>query len=156
MANQLWAPGTNGFITTPFAVLTGELNSLANGNTALSSVGGTSGVFTQSDTASGVWGQVSFYAGGAVTPSSGGYLAGWWVTKDDNSGYQLTVSNADQARAPDFRIPLLNTAYASGNLSGVLVRLPAPDFKVLLRNVSGVALPSSGNKIMVGPVALAL
>ena len=155
MANQLWATGTNGFITTPFSVLTTELNSLANGNTALSSVGGTSGVFTQSHRQRGM-GQVSFYAGGAVTPSSGGYLAGWWITKDDNSGYQLTASNADQARAPDFRIPLLNTAYASGNLSGVLVRLPAPDFKVLLRNVSGVALPSSGNKIMIGPVALAL
>lgn len=156
MANQLWAAGTNGFIATPYAVLTTELNSLANGNTALSSVGGSSGVFSQSNTASAVWARVSFYPGGAMTPTSGGYVAGWWICKDDDTNFQRTASNVDQARAPDFLIPLLASAYAAGELAGAFARLPAVLHKAFIRNVSGVAFPASGNKIMVGPVALAL
>ena len=42
-------PGTNGFIATPFNLLSTELNSLVTGNTAVSSAGGTSGVFTQTN-----------------------------------------------------------------------------------------------------------
>ena len=37
-------PGTNGFIATPFNLMTTELNSLVNTDRALSSVGGSSGV----------------------------------------------------------------------------------------------------------------
>ena len=156
MSNQLWATGTNGFIVTPYNVLTTELDSLANGSTALSSIGGTSGVFSQTNTGSAIWGHVSFYPGGAMTPTTSGYIAGWWITKDDDSNFQRTASNVDQARSADFIIPLLASAYAAGELAGVLARLPAPLHKVFLRNVSGVTLPSSGNKLIVGPVAVAL
>lgn len=154
--NQLWAAGTNGFVVTPYAALTTELNSLANGNTALSSVNGTSGVFSQSNTGSAPWAQVSFYPGGSFTPSAGGHLQVWWITKDDDANFRKVASNADQAASPDLNIPLLNAAYSAGELAGVFARLPGVLHKVLLRNVSGVSLPASGNKLMIGPVALAI
>ena len=62
--NFLLYPGTsnNGQLVSPFSVLTTEMNSLANAGTALSSVGGTSGVFNTSNTGHG-W-QYFAYSGG--------------------------------------------------------------------------------------------
>ena len=106
MANQLWATGTNGFITTPFSVLTTEFNPLANGNTVLNQRRRHVGrVHAVAHTASGVWGRYIYAGGGVVTPSSGGYLAGWWITKDDNSGYQLTALKCGPGAGAGFSHP---------------------------------------------------
>jgi hypothetical protein len=43
--------------------LSTELNGLASGNTAISSVGGASGVFGQAQTGGYIWGVLSFVAG---------------------------------------------------------------------------------------------
>jgi hypothetical protein len=150
----IYAAGTGGFTTTPFSLLTTELNSLASGNTALSSVNGTSGVFAQSNTGGAIWSIISFLAGGTFTASTPNYLAGWFVLQVDGTNYELTASNSTQPRAPDFVIPLIAGSYAANNPSAAqgLVRLPAIPFKVILWSNVGAALPSSGNKIICGPV----
>jgi len=155
--NFLYAAGTDGFIATPFNLLTTELNTLGSGNTVISSVNGTSGVFTQTNTASALWAILSFLAGGTFTPTGAPNLSGWFVLKADDSHYEKLVSNTAPPRAPDFVIPLFTSAYAANDISacqGGLVRLPAAPFEVLIQNNSGVSLPSSGNKIICGPVAV--
>ena len=153
-----YAAGTGGFITTPFDLLTTELNSLASGNTALSSVGGTSGVFDQSNTGAYVWGVLSFVGGGTWTPGAGGYMHVWFLTKADGSNYSKYLANANQARKPDGVIGFLNTSHASGDVveSEGYVQIPAVPFMVLARSVAGATAPASGNKIRLGAVTLAI
>lgn len=154
--NFLYAAGTNGFTTTPFNYMTTELNSLASGNTAVSSVGGTSGVFTQSNTGGSIWAYISLLLGGAVTPVAPNYLCGQFILNADDTNYEKASSNAAPARA-DFIIPLLVVAYAANDLAaaaGGLVRIPASAHKVLLWSQVGAALPASGNKLICGPVAI--
>ena len=152
--NFLEAVGTNGFITAPFNLMTTELNSLANATNAVSSV---AGPFTQSNFSSAIWCSVHFKSGGAFTPSAGGYLAGWWLfSPDGGSTFEKVVSATDQPRTPDFVIPLFASAYASSDLAQAygIIRCPSWSAKVYIANHSGVALPSSGNVIQAGPVAI--
>jgi hypothetical protein len=158
MTDFLYDPGTNGLIVSPLNLLTTELNSLANGNTVLSSVGGSSGKFTQANTGSALLGGVYFTAGGAFTPATGGCLFGWFVrSPDGGSNYERIVTNTANPRPPDFTIPLFTAAYASGDIGWCLdpkVRLPPEDFKVLIQNAPGVTLPASGNTIKLAPIGV--
>ena len=155
MAEITYSAGTNGFTVAPFDLLTTELNSLATGNTAISSVGGSSGVFSQTQTLGYIWGVLCFVSGGSFTPTGGG-IDVWFLGKDDDANHQKYTANADQARAPDAYINFLATAHASGDVVGArgLTRLPAHPFKVLARPTPGVSLPSSGNKIKLGCIAV--
>lgn len=161
--NFLEAAGTNGFLATPFNLLSTELNSLASGAAATSSVGGTAGVFSQTNDANAIWGSLYFTAGGAFTPAVGGYIAGWFLlSTDGGTTFEAAISTpsttvAALSRSPDFIISLDNVAYASGNIrwcQGRRINLPWESYKVLFQNNSGVALPASGNLIKVGPVAI--
>lgn len=155
--NFLEAAGTNGFIATPFNLMTTELNTLAIGANAVSSVGGTSGVFAQSNFASAIWGEIHFKSGGAFTPLAGGYLAGWFLySPDGGTTFEKVVAATDLPRIPDFVIPLFASAYASSDIAQAqgIVRMPWWSTKVYIGNRSGVALPSSGNVIQAGPVAI--
>lgn len=152
-----YSGGSNGFLTAPFNLMTTELNTLANGSSATSSVGGTSGVFTQTSQGSGIWGAAHFKAGGAVTPLAGGYIAGWFLySPDGGSTFEFTVSNTDLPRPADFTIPLYASAYASGNFSqsSGIIRLPWWSYKLFVVNHAGAALPASGNVIQLGSVAI--
>lgn len=159
MAEQQWSPGTNGFVVAPFSVLTTELNSLADTNTVLSSVGGASGVFDQSNTDAYVWGVLTFAAGGSFTPVAPGYLGGWFLSKSDNSNYEKNVSNTALPRAYDFVVGLHIAAYSSGDLASSgprPVMVPAIPFKVLIHSRAGATLPASGNTLKLGLVAPAM
>lgn len=152
-----YSGGTNGFLTSPINAFTTEINTLANGSSATSSVGGTSGAFTQSSFGSGIWGVAHFKAGGAVTPTAGGYLAIWFLySPDGGTTYEFTVSNTDLPRPPDITIPLYASAYASGNISqsSGIFRLPFWQCKLFIVNHAGAALPSSGNVVQIGSVAI--
>lgn len=159
MTDFLLDAGTNGFLVTPFDLLTTELNSLTatGGGTAVSSVGGTSGVFNQTNTSNAPQGSIWFKSGGSFTPSAGGHLDGWFLrSTDGGTTFEKNVSATSMPRPPDFVIPLF-TSYASADIqwaSGGFVLLPWESFKVLLQNNSGAALPSTGNKITLGPVGL--
>lgn len=151
-------PGTNGWVHAIVDLLTTELNALASGAAVTSSVGGTSGVFSQTNFSNAPLSEIWFTAGGAFTPAAGGYLAGWFLkSTDGGTTFEATVATPSTtvpalSRNPDFIIPLDNAAYASGNIRfGTPSNLPAPSTKVALQNMSGVALPPTGNKITAGP-----
>jgi hypothetical protein len=155
--NFLEALGTNGFIATPFNLLTTELNSLANGSSATSSVGGTSGVFDQTSNASAIWGIPYLTATTTFTPTAGAYIAGWFLfSPDGGSTFETPIANADMPRPPNFVIPLDSAALGASSMkqaSGI-VQLPWWDYKVFVVNHAGVALPATGNVIKLGPVAI--
>lgn len=156
--NFLQAAGTNGFIATPFNLLSTELNSLADATSVVSSVGGSSGKFAQSDFASAMKCDVYLTLGGSFTPAAGSPdILGWFTfSPDGGSTYEAVISNTDLSRPPDFVIPLIGShAYSSGDIikaSGD-VKVPPNSCKVLLLNHGGATLPSSGNTIKTAPSA---
>ena len=157
--NFLLAPGTNGFIATPFNLVSTELNALASTETIVSSVGGASGVFDQDNTASAMFGSIWFICGGALNPTAGGLLRGWFLrSTDGGTTFERAVADTAQPRAPDFVIPLFDAAYAVSEVAWaqeIRVELPAESFKVAIQNVAGAALPATGNLILLGPTAVA-
>lgn len=165
-SNFLYATGTNGFITATFDLLTTELNTLTSASgVATSSVGGTSGKFSQSNTGSAIQSNIWFTSGGSFTPTAGGYLAGWFLkSHDGGTTFETLIATASSTvpalpRAPDFTIPLYEggTALASGNIKyaqGPFVLLPVTTFKLVVQNLAGANLPASGNKISIGPAAV--
>lgn len=158
--NFLHAPGTDGFIVTPFDLMSSDLNSLSNGNTVVSSVEGASGVFDQTDFGSAQYGLIWITLGGnfGATPAAGGCLTGWFLqSTDGGSTFEDTNSNTPLPRAPDFVIPLVAAAYSASDVvfANGLVLLPYPSVKVYLQNNAGASasLASSGNLLTCGPVA---
>lgn len=156
--NFLLYPGTsnNGQLVSPFSVLTTEMNSLANAGTALSSVGGTSGVFNTSNTGQAMVGNISLTLGAIGTAlSAGAVLSGGFILSyDAGSTFENTVSGASQPRAPDFIIPLPATTITAGwKYSAVNVLLPAFPFKLFVQNNTGQTFASSGNILTIAPFA---
>jgi hypothetical protein len=164
--NFLEAAGTNGFVAAPANLLSTEINTLGSGSAAISSVGGTSGVFSQSSFSNCPWLSIYFVSGGAFTPVVGQCLYGWFVlSTDGGTTFETQVATPSTtvlalSRNPDFIIPLDNAAYASGNIrwcQGRFVKAPWESFKIIVQNVGGaspVALPASGNLIKAGGVAI--
>jgi hypothetical protein len=157
--NFLEAAGTNGFINTPFNLLSTELNSLADSTSATSSVGGTSGVFSQTNYANAIWAYVYLTLGGSFTPAAGSPdLLGWFLfSPDGGSTFEDAVSSTDMPRPADFIIPAIGSnAYSSGNIlvSSGLVRVPFSYNKVFVMSHFGATLPSSSNTLKAGPVAI--
>ena len=77
-----------GFLITPFNLMTTELNALGSATNVISSVGGTSGVFTQSSFGSGIWAAINFKAGGAFTERVAGGCKGKMFSASWQHGYQ--------------------------------------------------------------------
>jgi len=163
--NFLDAAGTNGLIQAQFSLMTTELNSLTNGSAATSSANGTSGVFTQSNWSQAIWGGVEFYSGGAFTPTVGGYIAGWFLlSQDGGSTYEALLSTPSATvfalgRSPDFIIPTYEggAAWASGSIraiQGRFIKTPWETHKIVIQNMSGATLPSTGNKIAATGMAI--
>lgn len=142
-----------------FNLLTTELNTLGGGAAVTSSVGGTGGVFAQSDWGQSMWSDIQFLSGGAFTPVAGQVLIGWFLKTLDGTNFESllsTPSTTVQAlgRTPDFIIPLYEggAAWASGSRrtqNGPCVRVPTVSHKILLQNFgpSAVALPPNGNTL---------
>jgi hypothetical protein len=163
--NFLEAAGTNGFVSAPINLLSTELNTLAGGSAAISSVGGASGVFTQTSFGNCPWLSLYFTAGGAFTPVVGQCLYGWFALSPDGTNFETQVATPSStvlaiSRSPDFIIPLDNAAFATGNIrwcQGRFIKAPWESCKLIVQNVGGsspVALPSSGNLIKAGGVAI--
>lgn len=153
--NFLWAPGTsnNGEIGSVLTLLSTEMNSLASGSVAASTVGGTSGVFSNSDTSQAIWAEVFANlgtAGGAC--AAGGNISGWFLSSSNGSTFEPT--SAAPARAPDFIVPLPQTTLNATYKAMGLVRVPALKFKVLVQNNCGNAFAASANTITLAPTAV--
>lgn len=147
--------GTNGQITSTLTLLSTELNSLANAAVIISSVGGTSGTFTQGNTASAVWGIVTFNAGTAgATCAAGANIALWFLQSANNSTFESTTTAP--ARAPDAIVPLPASTLNATFIAQGLVQVPALPFKVLAQNNCGTSgtLAASGNTVTIALVAI--
>lgn len=150
--------GGDGYITSPFDLLSTELNSLANNNTAVSSVGGSSGVFSQSHTGGAILADIWLYFGSTIAVGAGGTVYGWFLRSLDNgTTFEKVVTNSMLQRGPDFIIPFINTNYAVGEpalVSGAPVIIPAGKFKTFVYSQLGVAMHSSGNHLVIAPIAV--
>jgi hypothetical protein len=160
LTSSLYAPGTNGFTTTPFNVMTTEMNTLGIGAAAISSVGGTSGKFNQTNTGNAVFGRCWFTTGGTVSPTAGANISIWFLTSTDGgTTFEQATSGATPVsppRAPDIVIPSPSGASA---LTGVILSPPRQNFwvetvKMFVLNNLGVAMAASGNVLTCGPEAI--
>lgn len=145
--NFLWGPGSgnNGLLEPAITLMTTELESVTNGSVALSSVNGSSGVFTNANTDQAIWAELFYSAGNAgMTPTAGGNISGWFIQSLDG-GTTFEASGAAPPRPPDFIIPLPAAAITTALYkSAGMVRLPALNFKVLIQNNAGVTTGAGG------------
>lgn len=136
----------NSFGTSPFNLLSTELNGLSSTHTAVSA-----GTFSQSNTGGAIQCDIAFVTGtGGFTPTGQTpQIVGWFIRKADGTNFEALVSNTAMPRAPDFYIPFLSShAYAASDLvlaQGARVTLPAETFEVFVLNNTGVALASAAN-----------
>lgn len=148
--NFLWYAGSsnNGLLTTAVNLMTTEIESLATGSVIISSVNGSSGVFTNSNTAQGIYADI-FYAVGnpgiGTALNAGANLAGWFLTSPDG-GTTYEQTSVAPPRAPDFIIPLPATTISASvvyKTTGPII-VPALKFKVLIQNNTGQTLGTGG------------
>lgn len=126
-------------------------SALANGSAVVSSVSGSSGVFSPSTWGYGPFLGIEFNSGGSFTPGNAGALLGWFLRSfDGGTTFETGIGTPSTtvpylARSPDFIIPLIGSAHASGNRVGAIGLVPAPPvpFKVAVQNMAGAALPTS-------------
>jgi len=151
----IWNPGTgnNGLYASLLTLESTELNSLTTGSVAVSTVGGSSGLFTNSNTGQAIWASVYFNAGTAGGSCSvGGNISIWFLTSPNGSTFEATGS-APQ-RAPDVYIALPATTLNATFKAPGLVQVPAENFKVLAQNNCGQTLAASANTITLAPLAV--
>jgi len=104
---------------------------------------------------------VLYISGGAVTPTAGGVITGWFKRTFDDVNFESLISTPGTSvpalpRAPDFLIPLDAAAEAIGTMkfSSGDVELPSGYSKLTIQNNAGAILPAGGC-IVVLPKALA-
>lgn len=153
----LWQPGTSnsGLSTVPLTLMTTELNAAASGSVAVSSVGGSSGVFSNSNTGQVIWSPMVLTLGSTSAAfQTGGNLSCWFLQSLDGTTFESIA--AAPPRAPDVVFPLPASVLAGSTmfLSQGLVRLPALKFKVLCQNNSGQTLNAAGNTVVLAPTAV--
>jgi hypothetical protein len=148
--NFLWNPGTgnNGLIASAVTLMTTELESIASGSVIISSVNGSSGPFTNSNTAQAIWADLFYYPGNAgCTPTAGANMSGWWLTSLDG-GTTFESTTVAPARQPDWVIPLPASAIGGANTivyrTAGIIRVPALAFKILVQNNAGVTWGAGG------------
>lgn len=162
--NFLWAPGTsnNGLLASAVTLMTTELESLNSAGVIVSSVNGSSGLFTNSNTSQAIWADLFYYPGNVgCTPGAGGNLSGWFLTSLDG-GTTFELTTVAPPRPPDFIIPLPNSAIGGANsivykAAGVSVQMPALEFKILIQNNSGTTLGAGATTapyLKMAPVAV--
>lgn len=158
--NFLWAPGTsnNGLLATALSLMTTELNTLASGSAAVSSVGGASGVFTNLDTAQAILADM-FITLGAIGSalSAGAAIYGWFLQSyDGGTTYETSGAALTSGRPPDFifSLPAATVAAASVFKSTGKVTIPALKFKAVIYNSTGQSFASSANVLRLAPQAM--
>lgn len=149
----LWEPGTgnNGLYVSALTLMSTELNSLTSASYAASSAGGSSGVFSNSNTGQALYAVPFWTFGGAFTPSGALNISAWFLESLDGSTFESATNLL--ARAPDMIFACSNNSYGSSNpviAAGRIVRLPALNFKVAVQNNAGGTLPGTLNTLKIG------
>jgi len=133
---------------TPFSALTTEIISLASGSTVSSSVGGSSGVFSSTQTGGYPECDISLSPVTGSNMTANSLWQGYFLRQVDGTTYETQA--AALVRAPDFLLQM--TAATSGMFTANDVQnLPAENFKVALTNSSGVSTSSSGSVLTITP-----
>jgi hypothetical protein len=149
---------SSGYVIAPFNLLgSTELSGLANGSVAISSTGGSSGIFNQVNFSSAQYGEVYLTV---VTTSwigtTGGNISGWWL-HGANSSTNLEAWNVTTppVRPPDWIIPVNITAAVGSTFfaAGTPVALPYDTVKVVVQNNCGATTGAGNHTIIVAPVA---
>jgi hypothetical protein len=143
----------NGLYSALLTLESIELNALANGAVAVSSVGGTSGLFNNSNTGGAQLGEIFFTSGATATCTAGGNISIWFLQTGDGTTFE-TATAAQMVRSPD-AIIFLPTAAISTNTYKAPgpINVPALQFKVMTQNNCGAALGGTGNLIKLAPIA---
>ncbi|MGH7030275.1 MAG: hypothetical protein ACREEZ_07600 [Stellaceae bacterium] len=136
----LWQPGAanSGLYAPALTLMSTELNAVASGAVALSTVGGSAGVFSNANTGQVIWSPLVLTLGSTAGAfQTGGNLSCWFLQSLDGATYESGITAPP--RAPDVVFPLPASALAATTtfLSQGLVRLPALRFKMLCQNHSG-------------------
>ncbi len=143
MANFLWT-GAGVYAAGPTTWLSTELNALAN---SAANVLSTLGAAFQ-NTASWLYADVEFLAGGTTTPAAGAFLELWLLRSlDGGTNYEDGSATVAPGRPSDIIIPVRagTTITPRAGASGLL--LPPGFYKPILRNQTGVALAATANII---------
>ncbi len=158
--NFLWSATSP--LVSAFNLMTTEIESLTSGSVIISSVGGTSGVFTLTNTGQSIFGDIFFsfgYPGVGSALSAGANIAGWFLTSPDGGTTYETPYYAPP-RSPDFIIPCPATTISAGaapfKATG-LVRMPPLQFKVMIQNNTGQTLGNGSTTVpylKLAPVAM--
>jgi hypothetical protein len=152
---QTWAPGpgNTGLYAGTLSLMSTELNSLASGAVAVSSVGGATGLFNNTYTKQAVWARGVLTASTAAAVSTGGNISCWFLESLDGSTFEST--SAAPPRSPDMVFPAPASVLSNATLlSQGLVRLPTLRFKLLCQNDFGQTLSASGNTVVIAPLAV--
>lgn len=148
-------PTLKGSVAAKIAGMSTDLNSLASGSTVISSVGGSSGVF--SNVPGDGKGEGAPYvrlkyhqAALAGNANINTQCQGWFLCAADASIYETNPGSSNPpSRPPDFFFSQLNPAQSAA--IDVEQVVPAPitgNFKILFQNATiGQALASSGNTL---------
>jgi hypothetical protein len=153
----LWQPGTsnNGLYAPPLTLMSTELNTVASGSVAVSSVGGSSGVFGNSNTGQVIWAPLVLTLGSTAGAfQTGGNLSCWFLQSLDGATFESGTAAPPRAPEAVFPLPAAALAGTTTFLSQGLVRVPALKFKVLCQNNSGQTLNASGNTVVLAPTAV--
>ena len=148
----IYDTGTNGYVATLTLTSGSDLASLASGGAVTLTGGGSAGVSSQSNTASGLQAEIVFKTVTAsFTPTAGGCITGWWLKSyDGGTTYETTPATPSTTvpalpRPPDFIIPLDAVALGTSAVKFSNPCVPPPGtFKVLVQNNSGAAF-GAGN-----------
>ena len=145
-----------GYFSNVVTLMSTEIVSLGS-----SAVATTSTVFVSSaDFGQSIFAEVFVKWGGAITPTAGGFIGGWFLrSPDGGTTFEVTGTAIPLARPPDFLIPLSTVAYANTNIvyASGLVKMPWSPVKIFVQNSAGAAFPSSATAyttIGLGPVAV--
>jgi hypothetical protein len=153
----LWEPGASnsGLFAPPVTLMSTELGSLASGAVAVSIVGGTSGVFSNADSAQVIWAPMMLTLGstaGAI--NTGGNISCWFLQTVDGTTFESVASAPPRAPDAVFPLPAIILSGPQSFLSQGLVRVPALRFKLLCQNNSGQTLNAAGNTVVLVPTAV--
>jgi hypothetical protein len=148
----------SGNLVSAFNLQSTELNALANTAVIVSSVGGTSGKYTNSNTGQARQGEIFLTLGAiGLALSAGACISGWFLqTPDSGTTYESTT--VVPPRSADFIVPLPATTIGAASVYKALgpVQLPALQFKVLVQNNTGQALAATLNTILLAPTSTVL
>lgn len=141
-SNFLWS-GAGSYSAGPANWLTAELNALANssGNT-LSTLGA-----PVQNTAGWIFADVEFVAGGTMTPVAGAFIEVWLLRALDGANYEDGSATVAPGRPADITIPVRAGTTITPRAGSPGQVLPPGFYKPIARNLTGVALPATGNLI---------